>query len=77
MLSCYNIQCLRSDLFQEQAKYNELKKMEGKWQACQSELEALKVKYLLQSELGGFYYNISVTILYYIMFYQFSVRRIS
>merc|ERR1719273_987602 len=41
----------RSDLFQEKAKYNELKKMEGKWQACQSELETLKVKYLLQSEL--------------------------
>ena len=43
---------IRSDLFQEQAKYNELKKMEGKWQVCQSELETLKVKYLLQSELG-------------------------
>ena len=49
---------LRSDLFQEQAKYNELKKMEGKWQACQSELEALKVKYLLQSELGGLGHSI-------------------
>ena len=48
----------RSDLFQEQAKFNELKKMEGKWQACQSELEALKVKYLLQSELGGLLHSL-------------------
>ena len=50
----------RSDLFQEQAKYNELKKMEGKWHACQSDLEALKVKYLLQSELGGLLHNIDL-----------------
>ena len=57
------MQCLRSDLFQEQAKYNELKKMEGKWQVCQSELEALKVKYLLQSELGGLVHNISIAII--------------
>ena len=48
----------RSDLFQEQAKFNELKKKEGKWQACQSELEALKVKYLLQSELGGLLHSL-------------------
>ena len=70
------MQCLRSDLFQEQAKYNELKKMEGKWQVCQSELEALKVKYLLQSELGGLVHNIYS---YYnnVIMYQSCVRRIS
>lgn len=39
-------------MFQEQSKYNELKKMERIWQDCRSELEALKVKYLLQGELG-------------------------
>ena len=27
--------------------------MERSWQACQAELEALKLKYLLQGELGG------------------------
>ena len=53
----------RSDLFQEQAKFNELKKMERTWKDCQSELESLKVKYLLQGELGVLSVSILVTVI--------------
>ena len=42
----------RSELFNAQAKLNVFQRKEDEWLKCQSELENLKVKFVLQGELG-------------------------
>ena len=47
----------RSELFNAQAKLNVFQRKEDEWLKCQSELENLKVKFVLQGELGRLIIN--------------------
>ena len=55
----------RSELFQVQAKLDVFKKKEEDWHKCQSELESLKIKFLLQGELGEISQNFYAIILFH------------
>ena len=49
----------RSELFQSQAKLKVLEKKEESWKRCQSEIEKLQVRNLLQGELGKYFSDVS------------------
>ena len=48
----YHIFFSRSELFQAQAKIAVFQKKEESWQTCQADLDKMKIKCMLQGELG-------------------------